>query len=698
MFKDPVSTRGHAARLTVLAALVALGTLMLSLFTPSLAHADEPPAISSFVTDPSGFLSESQVNQVSAAASATSRAGVNVYYVLTPDFSGHDPLDWCLSAANQSSLGNDAVVLVLAYEERDSDWCTSIESGSKVISESQIDDAFSDALSIVGASNPLQPQVAADAGVTFAQEVGAAAERGATDTGGGTWFLWILAAGIVVILLIFIRSGKKKKSKATGGKSTGGSPTGDPKVLVGEAQQQLLYSDEALRAAEDDIQFARAQFGTFRTDELANAITTARAGLTDAFQLMPQMDAASSGREKAQYANQILGIIQTVMPPVKQAQDALNAARQREVSAETQVQDLAQRVQEARSKLEPEKRRLADLSLRFSPIQLQSLQSKPQQAEAFLDSASSHLDQAKLSLNTSRSAAVEQIDEAASQLALALGALQSISDAEKTISESDRVLASAIASISADLDDVSRLASSAVNFQPLVADAREAVAVGQQARQGNTDPLAALAKLRSAENALDQALAPLRSANDQRQRLAAQARERLAAATALVNQAQIQVQNNRYGASLQARTAASNAATLLQQAQQQIETDPEGSIGASTAAEAQAREALSQVQKTSQRTPSRSSQSNNSMLWGVILGSMLGGGNTHGHGGYSPGPNRAGYGGNYTSTGRGRGSGSGRGFSGGGGFGGGRSSGGGRGFSGGGGGSFRGGSGRSGKF
>lgn len=682
-------------RLAILTAFATLAALIVGLFAPSHAHADEAPPINSFVTDTTEFLSESQMNQVSSAAAAASRSGVNVYYVVTPDFSGRDPLDWCLASANQSRLGDNAIVFVLAYEERDSDWCTSIESGSKVISDSQIESAFQSALAIVGQSNPLQPQAAADAGEAFAQRVGQAAQQGATEDGNiDTWFWVILVLGLFLIIWLVFRSGAKKSAKQKGapGNATSRATTGDPKVLVGEAQRQLLYSDEALRAAEDDVQFARAQFGNLRTDSLANAISTARTGLTEAFQLMPQMEAATSPQEKMEYANRILGIVQTVMPPVKQAQDELAAVRQREVSAETQLQEVSERVQEARANVDPGRRRLADLGLRFSPIQLQSLHQKPEQAEAFLDSASAHLEQARQSLNTNRSAAVEQIDEAAAQLALALGALQSISAAEQTISESDKVLSSAIASLSADLDDVSRLASSASNFQPLVADAQSAIALGQQARQGNADPLAALQSLRTAENALDQALAPLRSANDQRQRLAAQARERLSAAEALVSQAQLQVQNNRYGASLGPRTAVSNATALLQKARQQVESDPAESINASTAAEAQARQALAGIQASSQTPINTSNRSNNSMLWGVILGSMLGGGGGGGgyHGDYRG--NRGGFGGG------GFGSSGGGGFRGGHGF-----SGGGGGFRGGssGGGGFRGGGGgggRSGKF
>ena len=663
MNKIPLQRRWILPVVAPFAIVLALLTMML--FAPG-AKAAEPPRISSFVTDDSGFLSESQTNQVSTAAAATSRNGLNVYYVLAPDFSGYDPLDWCLAAAGQSSLANNAVVFVLAYEERDSTWCTSLPEDSTIISDDQVDSAFDGALSIVSTSNPLSPQVAADAGEYFAEQLGAAASTGAAGTAVGStgsnaatgdsstlpyFLLLIVLIGIGLVLWLIVRSSKNKTSGGTGT----AQPAMKPEELVGQAQQQLLYSDEALRNAEDDLQFARAQFGNLRTDNFANAVKVARSGLTDAFELMPKMTDASNKQQKAQYATQILSIIQAVMPPVKEAQDQLKEARQREVSAEEQLRNMTERVKEARDSLVPERQRLQDLSLRFTPVQLESLLQKPQQAEAFLDAAQRYLDQARLELNTNRAKTVEDIDSAASQLALALGAIDSIRNAEQSIGESDRVLNSAIASISADLNDVERLAPRSLSFQPLVTEAQAAIADGQQARRGNGDPLAALGRLRSAEDALDEALQPLRSASDQQVRMQAQARERLAAAEAIVSQAQSQVQQGRYRAELSVRTAVSNANSQLTRARQTVQSDPEASINASTAAEAQARSALNQLRTARPQTTQRGGGSN-SMLWGMILGSALSGGGRpprgygapprRGHGGQPFGsPRRSGFGG-----------------------------------------------------
>lgn len=661
-----------------------------------------PTAINDYVTDPTGFLDSSQASQVRSAATSALSNGIAPYYVLVPDFSGQDPMDWCIESANRSSLPENAVVFVLAYEERDSDWCTSLPADNPIISDSQINGAWQGALDQIRDSNPLQPQAAADAGIYFANQLASAANSGAVTPGQGSnqgsaswgWF-WglLLILGIVVLIVVLV--GSKKKGKQ-------GGPAGGAKVTpksadeaVAQAQQQLLYADEALRAAEDDVQFAKAQFGSARTDAFSQAVTRARAGLTDAFTLLPRIDDAKSPQEKAAIAGQISQIVGSVMPPVKAEQDQIQASREREIGAEQQIADVQARINEARADIPREQQHLADLALRFTPTQLASLQDKPQLAGAFLDAAERHLQEAKMQVVTNRSAAVESVDSAASQLALALGALDSIKAAEKTIGESDRVLAAAIASISSDLNDVTRLAANQAAFQALVADAQAAIAAGQQARSGGGDPLSALERLRSAEGALDQALAPLRSTDEQRQRLAAQANERLAAAEALVSQANAQAQSGRAGMSLSARTEASNAVAQLGIARQTLQTDPVASINASTAAEQHARNALTQIQQTPMYPQQQRGGSNNSMLWGMLLGSMLSGGGGGGggyRGGSSYGSRNAGFGGSSGGM-FGGGSGGFRGSSGGG-----RSSGfRGGGFSGGGG--FRGGGGgRSGKF
>ena len=719
-----VSKRTTALSCWFVTFLAALAASLLAVPTaagaPLPATAPTPPG--DVVTDPTGFFDASQVQQLRQAASSAREKGLETYFVVVPDFSGEEAPDWCIDSADIASLPTTAIIYVLAYEDRDSGWCTNLPEHSSLISDDQIDDAWADSLDFLRDSDPLEPQAAANAGVYFAKQLATSASTGSSgspgavapatsgsDRGSLVPFLVLMALLIGVLVFFLLKSSKKKK------KAPGAVTHKNADQLVSAAQQQLLASDELVRSAEDEVQFARAQFGPARTDQFANAVATARNGLTDAFTLLPQLDGASNAT-KVKIAEQITGILSTVMPPVKAAEEKLKADREREVGAETRLQDLRERIAEARRSVPSEQKRLSDLALRFTPTQLASVQDKPQMATKLLDSASDHLDQAKAQLATDRAGAVESIDAASSQLALALGALEAVRTAEAQIGDSNRVLAAAIASISSDLDDVSRLASNQSSFRALTTDAQNAIAEGQAARAGNGDPLSALAHLRSAEDALDQALAPLRGANEQKRRLSDQAAERIAAAEALVGQAQAQARAAGGRLNLQVRTALSNATAKLASAKASLQSDPAASVAAAAAAESQANVALSQMTSMPVYSAQPRRSSSNSMLWGMALGSIMSSGRgrpappraSYQQSGFgrpaAPPPPRSSRG--FPSSGGSRSSGSSRssgGFRGGGGS---RGSsgfrGGGGGFRGGGGGGFSGGSrgssGRSGKF
>lgn len=626
-----VSSKLAEWKLAMTALLAALALVLLpgpaAVATP--APATSPTPVGDVVTDPTGFFGAAEVQQLRQAAASTREQGLSPYFVVVPDFSGWDGSDWCVASADASNLPNTAIVYVLAYEDRDSDWCTALPENSPIISDDQIEDAWYESLDLLADSDPLEPAAAADAGVYFAKQLAAqaktdgssgAAAPSPSTSGGSSWgpFLVFMLALVAIAVFFLFRSSKKQPK-------TGKATKQNTEQLVTAAQQQLVAADELVRAAEDEVQFARAQFGPAKTDQLAAAVKTARSGLTDAFTLLPRLDTASSS-EKAQIAQQITNTLSSVMPPVKAAQEQLQADRDREIGAETQLLDLQERIAEARRSLPSEQKRLADLGLRFTPTQLASLQDKPAMAEKLLDSAADHLNDARLQLATNRASAVESIDTASTQLALALSALEAVRNAETQIGDSDRVLAAAIASISSDLDDVSRLASNQLSFQALVSDAQAAITEGQAARAGRGDPLGALAHLRSAEDALDQALAPLRGADEQNRRMAAQATERIAAAEALVGQAQMQAQAAGGRLSLQTRTAVSNAASSLSSAKASLQSNPSASISASNAAEQQARAALSQMASMPAYSQAPRRSSSNSMLWGMLLGSMMSGG------------------------------------------------------------------------
>lgn len=626
--------------------------------SPSVAPTTPPVSITTPVTDPSGFLSTSQAGEVRNAIATTSSRGLSTYYVLVPDFSDYDPTDWCSQSGNQSTLTDNSIVFVLAYEERDSSWCTNMAEDNGLITDSAVDAAWDAAMDVAAQSNPLTPQDAAGAGVAFVQVVGESVAQGGgvpsgvggSSSGGSSWSgfltLMIIIFIVAAILILFARRSSKKKAHKRAGQGSpapSGVPT-NPKAqqeLVDQASQQLLAADELLRSAADEVQFTRAQFGYAQADQLDAAVTAAQKAVNQAFTLLPSMQDAPSLAQKAQVASQIMTIISTVMPPVYQAQEGLKELRERQTNADQRLLDLRERLREASEQVDRSERTLADLRLRFSPVQLQSLEAKPQEARAFIQAAERNCDEAQAQLTTNRSAAVESLDRATAQLASALADINAVNSAEETITAAGQVLASAIASLTSDLNDVDRLVANQANFAPLVSDARAAITAGQKARNGQGDPVAAMQQLRSAEDALDQALDPLRSAHDQQRRNADLAAERINSAQTMVTQAEAMVAANRHSSSLQARSAVANAQQQLALARSLQHTDPAAAINAANAALSSTQAAFAAIQASPPPSVNYRSSGNNSLMWGMLLGSMMGN-NSRGHsGGWGSPPPRS---------------------------------------------------------
>lgn len=660
------------------AAFTASLFLLLLFFQPP-ANATSPVTIGGPVTDPNRFLSAELVGDVENAISGARARGVNVSYVVVPDFSGEDPTDWCADSGDRSNLADNAVIFVVAYEERDSSWCTNLASNNGIISDGQIDDAWDEALDAIRDSDPVTPEALADSGVTFANEVAARAGSGASApatgnsetldnavapgasgnaTSGGSGGFWALLVGVPLVgglvFLIIRSSNRKKKGGAFGSSPAGASAAQNPKAmeeLVKKASQQLLYSDEALRAAKDEAAFAEAEFGYLRSDALRDAVAKAQSGVDQSFALLAKMDDSSSLKEKAGYATQILNTLDATMPPVYTAQQELKALRDKQMNAGRQLKELRKRVKELRDEIPRAQGTLNVLRTKHSTTELASLTEKPAQVADLLQVASGRLDDAQRQLQTDKRAAVDSLDDAASALAEAKANLLAIQGAENQLSQANEALAAAIASLTLDLSDADRLTKGQAAYAPLMENANKAIALGQAARAGRGDPIAAMAALKDAENALDQALEPLRSRDSQNQRNSKVAGERINAAQNVVSQAETQLQLNRGYAPLDARSQVANAQSALAKARSLRSSDPAASIQSADAAFSYAQSALSLLRSAPRgqspwgATGSRSKQSSrsNSMLWGMLLGSMMSSGNRNRP--HDPGYRTSGFGG-----------------------------------------------------
>lgn len=575
------------------ASAVAGIALIAGLGAPALATS--PVTISTSVTDPSGWLSDSQVSEISSSADEAGSAGLQVYFVTVPDFSGAEPIEWCKTSGVNSGLSNQSIVYVIAYKERMFTTCGNADQ--QVVTNSDITRATSAAKKALAKSNPLDADTTTDAATTFISTLtstvtGQASSSSSTGvpSSGKSGFGWIRTVVVVVVIggliVFFVKRNKAKGGSPLAPKTTDGHPwaPGDPLpsltedqvlALTNQSSTLLLQADELVRSATDELDFARAQFGETKTDAYAKALSAAQAGIAKAFTSQQTMNEASDSRSRTEAALTLQHELNQVMPALVEQQKAFSQLRDEEASVPTQATDVKTRISEAIAALPSVEAELAALQTLYSSTTVASLMDNPQQARALLDSASAAANQASSLATSDPSAALVQLDIARRALAMAGHQTEAIMSAKHDLAAANEVLTKAIASITSDLSDVTTLKADSAAFTPLVAEAQKAVAEAQSARAGSGDPLAALENLRLAESQLDAALEPLRSQADARERKVEAARNAVSDAQAQYARANSYIQGRRGVIPLDVRSTLAEAKAELDQAVALIQTDPD---------------------------------------------------------------------------------------------------------------------------
>ena len=499
-----------------------------------MAYADSPVTITSTVTDPHSFLSDSQAQSASQSLSKLKSGGLDAYVVLVTDFSDQAPVKWCEAAGTKSGLSNSSLVLVIATEQRVAATCGNTDQ--KGIADSAVVSAFAAAKTELGKANPLDADTVVSAIQAYSSSLKASQSSGSTIKKSTTptktraakssssstssssafplssiiLFVFFLILLPIILITAIVRSQRKTR-----------------KTVVGTQEQQrvqstldlarmLLDADDVVRASEDEIEFARAQFGPDAVASFSSAIDNARALVSRGFALQ-RGNEDGSNPVSTQEMNDFINRLNAAMNQLVQERQSFTERRNKEANIGEQVSDLLDSIAQTRNQISQAEMDLQTLKLAYSAKAIASLIGRPDQARALLDQAETSAKEA-LAAQQSGQNAYETLEVARRALALARHQLESITQAPDQLARSSELLTAAIGSITSDISDVTRLKADPVAFKPLVDSAQAAISGGHAAQNGHGDPLAALESLRLAEAALDEALAPLRSAEERAQR------------------------------------------------------------------------------------------------------------------------------------------------------------------------------------
>ncbi len=501
------------------------------------AYATEPLTTSGHVTDPDGFLSDDERAQLeSDAESLRSTYGMIIDAVVIPNFSNLKPSVWCQATLEKSRTAEKGILYVVSYEDGTDTYCADAQFARNLTTNPSHKHIFDDALVKARhnyTSSPLTSD-AVSAGISsFIGEIDTAAYAQAqvdrfnvtTQQGQDSRsddyktrraIGFVIAGGLLVLTLFLKLRAKLREQEQDDGRdanSAGLTPLVDPvrrEALraAAQARRRLSEAEEQVRAAEEDWNFARAQFGSAAAEEYGRRLEAAKESIARGLDTHKQIEQTPDSHAKRRLATTITEDLDKNLAPLQDARKEFAAQREKRSSLPTQLADARERLIEELADLERSKEELSSIAGLYPESMLASLQDNPQRAEQLLESARAALETASAHLDTDATRAASALDTAQRALTMANAQTDAIFSAKTDLDTFRERLTSSIGSVSSALTDAKQLDSSDA-FSPLLDEAEAAITRGQRALVSDEDPLGALENLRDVELRLEAVLAPL---------------------------------------------------------------------------------------------------------------------------------------------------------------------------------------------
>jgi len=615
------------------------------------AVATSPVALSSSrVVDQSGVLSGAQVSEVDTRLRAlTASSGVDLWVAYVPQFTDpSSPEEWANQTAQNNGLGPHQYLLAISTDGRQyylSGYSAGPVTGDELttIEQQRVQPALSSG-DWVGAAT-----AAAD-GLADAIAGGS----GGTSAGGAggivpILLIVVLLALAVLVVWIVVRSRRRGPQGATPG-----APPVSLEDLARRASSALVQTDDAVKTSEQELGFARAQFGDDAAHEFAAALADAKSKLDEAFSLKQRLDDATPDSESDARAWNAR---------IVELCDAANAQLDEKAAAFDELRKLEQNAPEALARLqqlratvggahEAAASALAALRTTYDPLALAPIADNPEQAQQRLAFADTQLTTAQQQIGAGNGGAaavsIRAAEDAVSQAQVLQDAVGRLG-ADLAQAETDA--AALIADLETDIAAASALPDPDGRIAPVVAATRAQVDAARALITGTAKrPLFARDELDRANAQIDTLLAGVRDAQQQAARAAQQLGGLLAQAQGEISAAEDFIGSRRGAVGAEARTRLAEAGASLVQARQLQQSDPAQALAAAQRAHDLATQALRAAQNDvgvfqggmfgGTAPAGRGNGSGDMMgaiLGGIVINSLLGGGGRRGGFGGSSG-------------------------------------------------------------
>ncbi|WP_347754180.1 TPM domain-containing protein [Agrococcus sp. ProA11] len=506
----------------------------------------------------------------------------DVYAVVVDSYDGMSRIDWSVASAEASGLGQDALLLTVAWD--DSEWGYARASGYP-LSDSDVDAVAQSALLPALNNGDVAGGVMATAdAVADALANGGTGDTGGTDggtevnvDGSAVWPVVALVGGAVVVgggawaISRGVRTSRKRKGERVAAEQQQLSL----QELKQRADIALVQLDDTVQQSEQELAFASAQFGDEAVRPYREALDKAKGGLTEAFQLQQQLDDAfpDTDQEVHEWSSRILQIAHGAGTELASHATSFGQLRDLEQNAPQVLEQLSQSRQAFDGRIANAKQILDRLDDVHSGASIDPVRENIAGAERQLPNIDESLAAGRAAVAASNgSEAALAVHAAEAALAQASGLLAAVERAEGDLGNSRRQLDNLVQDSIGDIAAAKTLRSTATtDLGPLIQHVEEQVAVAQQRP---TDTLTVLANLQRANQRLDEATGQVRESGAQAMRQQAGLERWIASARANIDRAEDFIATRRIAVGSHARQLLATAQQELAQALRLQQQDP----------------------------------------------------------------------------------------------------------------------------
>ncbi len=587
------------------------------------ASAEPPTRLDEQITDSVGALAGDTSDVRDAVTQLQADAGVQLWVAYVDTFDGTSGAQWTEATAQLSGLGGNDMLFAVATGDR--------AYGYSVADPMPVSDAE---LAQIMADDVEPELIAGDwAGATIAL-----AE--ALDEPGGSgsrWWLWLVVGALVLGGGAFLIARSRRDTGQ--GDAPVAAPAGDPAAaepapapidqVRSEAAAALIEADDSIRASEQELGFARAQFDDAATAPFVAVLEQARADLARAFTLQRSVDEVEGQDAERAVLEQIISLCLAADARLDDQVEHFDQLRDMERRIDEILPSLAERAASLQVRFQGSTTIADEVRVRFSGAALQTVRGNLDQAADRIRFAVESVQVGHdLLAESDRQGAVARARAAEEALGQAHTLLDSVDRAPEELAQAQVAVAALLEETAKDIAEAESLGATA-SLSESLRYARETLEMARSAvASGEYDPPTTRRALEDSDGALEASLAPLRAQEDARRRADALLASTLDGARASIRAAGDFITTRRGAVGAEARTRLAEAERQFAAGIAIAESDPATALPHLQAADQVADQALALAQQdeahylNSRRMRGGTSSLTNMMMGGILLDSM----------------------------------------------------------------------------